>query len=188
MVDFMGLISTLPKQMEIPMICFCDIPLKLTKDHRKRYGNYAISLSKTWAITNDLSPVFYVRNDSSNHMILYSIRDKFESLKRAFQSRELTESEFLSIVDLEISINSLWKNVKPFCSEDSSVKYYDEREWRYIPKSYKIESRDDESTFLKFNSADVYQIVVTNSGERRIIKNLLQKMQYDNKSLRIKIK
>lgn len=187
-IDFMGLESTPPNQIEIPMVCFCDIPLSLSNEHRSRYGKYAISLNKTWAIINELSPVFYVSNDSANHMILYSIRDKLELLKRGFHASELTEAEMSFIDDLDMSINDLWNNIKPFCNEDSSVKYYDEREWRFIPKSYKIESKNDESTYLKFVSTDVCQIVVTNLKERKFVRKLLDELGFDQRSLCIKIK
>lgn len=42
-----------------PMVCFCDIPIKRTAEHRKSYGNYGVALSKEWGIKNNFSIVDY---------------------------------------------------------------------------------------------------------------------------------
>lgn len=50
------------KGLAIPMICFCDIPLFRTKNHRKRYGNYVIGLNKKELLQEQagwLNPVHY---------------------------------------------------------------------------------------------------------------------------------
>jgi hypothetical protein len=44
----------------VPMVCFCDIPVQLSCDHRDWYGDYAIGLTKYWGKTKKLNPVFYV--------------------------------------------------------------------------------------------------------------------------------
>lgn len=46
----------------IPMICFCDIPLLRTIEHRKRYGSYMVGFDKNYFIKNffdSLNPVHY---------------------------------------------------------------------------------------------------------------------------------
>jgi hypothetical protein len=45
------------------MVCFCDIPVELSCDHRSWYGNYAIGFSKVWGKVCNLNPVFYVSED-----------------------------------------------------------------------------------------------------------------------------
>jgi hypothetical protein len=61
-----------------PMVSFCDIPLSLAKDHIKRYGSYAIGMTKEWGIKNNLNPAVYIEKNSLlakdiqatiNHMI-----------------------------------------------------------------------------------------------------------------------
>lgn len=50
----------------IPMISFCDIPVELCEEHRTKYGNYAIGISKKALIEiagGLLSPVHYVMCD-----------------------------------------------------------------------------------------------------------------------------
>ena len=34
------------KGIAIPMICFCDIPLLRTQNHREKYGNYMIGFNR----------------------------------------------------------------------------------------------------------------------------------------------
>ena len=53
------------------IICFCDIPLSLSKDHRKEYGNYVIGMSKEWASRNSVTPVRYVHRDSPDYVNRY---------------------------------------------------------------------------------------------------------------------
>ncbi len=46
----------------LPMVCFCDIPLLRTPQHRKRYGNYMVGLSKDFFRQKtdfQLNPVMY---------------------------------------------------------------------------------------------------------------------------------
>jgi hypothetical protein len=47
----------------IPMICFCDIPLKTISQYTK-YGRYGIGLKKGWGIKNQLNPVLYLEKSS----------------------------------------------------------------------------------------------------------------------------
>jgi hypothetical protein len=46
------------------VVCFCDIPLTQTLNHREQYRSYAIGLSKKWAIQNHVTPVRYVHSNS----------------------------------------------------------------------------------------------------------------------------
>lgn len=48
-----------------PIVCFCDIPIAAAGDHRIRYGRYALAVSKVWAITHDVNPVWYVQVGTS---------------------------------------------------------------------------------------------------------------------------
>ena len=48
-----------------PMVCFCDIPITAASHHRSRYGHYAVAVSKVWAITHDVNPVWYIHVGTS---------------------------------------------------------------------------------------------------------------------------
>ena len=59
----------------IPMICFCDIPLLRTLEHRRKYGNYMVGFDKEYLIQSNLlflNPVHYL-----NSLFLRNIGDDF---------------------------------------------------------------------------------------------------------------
>ena len=45
-------------------VCFCDLPLILSQQHRDQYGNYVIGMDKEWGKSVGLTPVRYIHNDS----------------------------------------------------------------------------------------------------------------------------
>src|SRR5436189_3317155 len=50
--------------LAVPMVSFCDIPLKAVKKHSNKYGECAIGLRKEWAEKHGLSPVIYINPNS----------------------------------------------------------------------------------------------------------------------------
>lgn len=49
----------------VPMICFCDIPLLRTLEHRRKYGKYMVGFDKNFLITKNLAslnPVHYLNS------------------------------------------------------------------------------------------------------------------------------
>lgn len=52
-------------------ICFCDIPPDHVADHRNQYGDFALGLSKEWAIFNRIAPVRYVHYYTPYNMKLF---------------------------------------------------------------------------------------------------------------------
>lgn len=42
------------------VVCFCDLPLSASQDHRAQYGQYAIALTKEWGMANGVTPIRYV--------------------------------------------------------------------------------------------------------------------------------
>ena len=90
-------------ELVVPMTCFCDIPLSQIKNHTSAYGNYAIGLSKSWGIKNQVSPVHYVYPNSTTSEILKSLS---EQLQRFFDiednKTELNENNYLSQLPDEV--------------------------------------------------------------------------------------
>lgn len=111
----------------IPMVCFCDIPLSQISEHVSKYGEYAIGLKKDWAIRQGISPVLYVHDKSIIPQIIIKELSKINT-KGQHQKEEMEHMMFL--------MQSLMM-MKPYevkkTSGGEAVRYYDEREWRYIP-------------------------------------------------------
>ena len=47
-----------------PGVCFCDIPVADLGIHARKYSPFGIAFSKAFLVTQGLSPVFYIANDS----------------------------------------------------------------------------------------------------------------------------
>lgn len=110
-------------QWAVPMVCFCDLPLSQTGFHLSVYGDYGIGMTKPWGQKNGISPVLYVYRGSS--------------LTSTF-GRLLTESlEKSRLVD---DLNRFALFIKPYegnlwrdGAELPGIRFYDEREWRFVP-------------------------------------------------------
>ncbi len=135
--DFIGTISN-EEDMEkgVPMVCFCDIPLSQIRNHVKYYGNYALGLSKEWAIENQVNPVLYTYPNSSLAEKLTVLLNKLVESEKNKNNEDLVESKIIkqymsTIQYVKPYEGRLWKNgnwtKKP-------VRFYDEREWRFIPQ------------------------------------------------------
>jgi len=162
-------------QHAIPMICFCDIPLSQSKNHMSTYGNYGIGLNKDWGKRNSISPVLYAYKKSKITSVIQQILINFPNdilwydlycifcFTKAYEGRKEKEGRF----------------------SDEIIRFYDEREWRYVPpiedfhdcclykreyldKSHRryIQDRLDKMP-LNFEASDIKYIIV--SSEEKII-------------------
>ncbi|CAN5201996.1 hypothetical protein BH23BAC1_BH23BAC1_50860 [soil metagenome] len=145
----------------IPMTCFCDIPLSSIAKHAKHYGKdikggYGIGLRKNSIIMQNLNPVFYFNKSSKiismleeieQHLILVSLglfdlsseQNELDG-KKIYTKIEDIGEKYLRLMDLRttsIRAANLLKNfrayLKPYQNKEGHYKYYDEKEWRYIP-------------------------------------------------------
>ena len=157
------------ENIDIPMCCFCDIPLKNSKNHRKIYGKYGIALNKKWAINNLISPLIYTTENTRIHTILFTL-NKLVERENIEENRENA-----GIIQMSEYINKLFKYVKPYYNFAEHRKYYDEREWRYIPDNFTRDDLQNTERYLKFESTDLTQVIVTKSKEKRIIAKLINK-------------
>lgn len=121
----------------IPMVCFCDIPLSLAKNHMENYGNYGIGLSKEWGMRNNISPILYAYKNSAvtSGIFQMSLRTKKHETEKGEQSDEdLIKGVFDDIFWMTCFIKKykgkLWRNGK----YTNEIRFYDEREWRFVPE------------------------------------------------------
>ena len=118
----------------IPMCCFCDIPLSQISDHVSKYGCYAIGLKKEWAITNGITPVMYVHKES---IPLKNFEEQFNVLQNLSEEKA---SKWSLKMETLFLYNALY--MKPYQGlqvideKEKLIRFYDEREWRYIPPCF----------------------------------------------------
>lgn len=190
----MSLFRKFNQNIAIPMVCFCDIPLSLTKKHIKRYGGYGIGLTKKWAKENKIGPVMYCVQKSQAS----------ENLKKGLDHLDRFTSKKTSLPqELEIQLAVGFDELKKFTYFMKPVKYYDEKEWRFVPrkseefvipdmhkgkklKSY-IETLNKTSPspeFLRFESQDIKYIIVNNSHEIDEVVTFMKKLhKFDARNL-----
>ncbi|WP_454910039.1 abortive infection system antitoxin AbiGi family protein [Staphylococcus saprophyticus] len=189
-------------QLYIPMLCFCDIPLKNLTNHNLTYGNYAIALTKSWGEKNKISPIHY----------LYKNSDVYEQLRELFNLANIENNEVLynylfnrlfftkpkegiennEVIDKE---NGMTK------TEPKFVLYTDEQEHRYVPNHANINTDiaqfyinkdlplDELSNSLavhnkyklSFEVSDVKHIVLPSRGEKiELINNIINSQNIKN--------
>ncbi len=170
----------------LPMVCFCDIPLSEVGNHIKTYGEYAIGLNKSWAIKNGITPVLYLHEmsktlDSINHF--FEVAGKYDT--------QLNQKEYNYL----ISSYQLFSYCKAYHGSmqrneklKKKIRFYDEREWRYVPE-YRLIQNEFPKFFLdkdeylnkeirqkynnllsefkiKFSPKDIQYIIVSKEKER----------------------
>lgn len=111
-----------------PMKCFCDIPLGKVKNHMEKYGYYGIGLKKSFLLKHRVTPVIYIHKNS----------------KSFFGNREMKrlkteDAPFLPLLKRYYGDDYYFKD-----GENTPVRkrvnFYNEREWRFIPRSLNLKS------------------------------------------------
>lgn len=144
----------------IPMACFCDIPLSLIKDHFDWYGRYGIGIRRSYARKFGVKPIWYVT--SENNIV-----------KNLVKKSKLTFNDKCNL----LPYLKQFMGTQMYNDENlKRKKFYDEREWRYIPNSTLIEPlfniRKDEIPAnkikplrFKIDNNEIEYIIIKNSKD-----------------------
>ena len=174
----------------IPMTCFCDLPLSKIDKHLEFYGSYGIGLSKDWGKKNGLTPLTYIHENSTQ--INYLKQVGMLLAKSVFKTEELNKIEIPIEQNPIVALFELSGFYKPYSGQMWRInkyvekRFYDEREWRYVPFINKKEgihyrllkeeflneikraSANDtiaKDFSLKFNCEDIKYIIVKKETE-----------------------
>lgn len=149
----------------VPIVSFCDIPLTRTSEFKLRYGEFAIGLSKEWAIRNQINPILYV-NDlrilySMNYFRSYSRSLEAEVRKRGGNDKSINVNllspdslkgvtYFINWNSSKDAVYSLFGYVKKYSSPGPGSKEevnYIENEWRYVVTGENIDWKWSEKDY-----------------------------------------
>ena len=178
--------------LAVAQCCFCDIPLSLIQDHTKTYGEYGLGMSKNWGIEHNLSPLHYYVNNSPVLETINKLR------KLANQNKERAGIDYLSFIK-QYKGFTYRKDELGFMIRKNNIVFYNEREWRFVPKidgTYAckiIERKDDfdinkESEVTKefmcrFSAKDIKYIILKKEDERITLLNELDNMGFETGDL-----
>lgn len=183
----------------IPMISFCDMPIKTYANIGSPYGKFAISLSKEWATENKLTPVLYIDKGSrlldnlvtSMKNSLTTLHIAGQILKQNSKNVAISKNINKSLEYLSYSLMYTKHYEDELVREDyhnPNYRFYDEREWRYIPEfdcavcelkkteeeytAWRGTSKDKpmlEQVKLSFKASDIENIIVENNEYRDLL-------------------
>jgi hypothetical protein len=168
------------KYVAIPMVCFCDIPLKFISEHPMVYGDYGIGLKKGWGIAKGINPILY-RTESQ-------INKYLEAILSATQSTTTNAAGTFSLTVVQDNVLRLSNFTKKYKTE-GIINYFD-REWRFVPaisemvfmkaKSKKERAKinsnyfDRSPDYIPFRLSDIRYII---APSKRQVKNLIAAIQ-----------
>lgn len=136
-------------RIAVPMVSFCDIPLSQVARHMDTYGYYALGLAKQWGMSHGLAPVLYAH---PNAITARAVSDLARSVK-SNSPAPATGQVSKSIMSHLVKILFLTKPYEgTFFHRDQvrqNVRFYDEREWRFIPFDEDYVPALRESAFLE---------------------------------------
>jgi hypothetical protein len=145
------------------MISFCDLPLGLIKPHIDKYGNYGIGMTKEWGINHKLNPVLYLeRNSIIANNIDKSLDSVIDSIKAFNKVKSTISQEFDKKWEKDLKYSgetalNILRYVKNYKGDlirgkkkYPDYRFYDEREWRYVPPYNEVKANLNEADYLKY--------------------------------------
>lgn len=144
----------------IPMVSFCDIPLSKSFKHIQSYGSYSLGLSKEWASQYGLNPVLYIEDGSIASQLIEPFlvdtltNDPYGDIKKRKLMTQTSDSEYkiedifrgerARNINASVALLSFIKNHEGRLERKNKkpiekYRFYDEREWRYVPTAEEFE-------------------------------------------------
>lgn len=120
-----------------PVKCFCDIPLGKVKSHLEWFGNYGLGINRAFLKEMGVTPIMYIQ-DNSNRIFELKNKSKAEKIEI------LRGNPLLPL--LKRYYGDDYREIDSNKMESKRRKFYDEREWRYIPSNIEIEVGDSYRT------------------------------------------
>ena len=151
--------------LEIPMVCFCDIPLTRIDDHSNVYGKYAIGFDKNWGISRGINPVVYVTEQSDLTAALRTLDACTRKIPHNSPYYNMREFYKEIVYFLKPYEGYFEKNGY----ENSNHRFYDEREWRYI-------SKFSNRTELNIDLASISHLIVAETNEIEELKKFVSNL------------
>lgn len=172
----------------LPMSCFCDIPISRLKNHNEFYGGFGIALSREWALKKGLHPISYTTDEGHIQQLANSLKDIMNQ-----DPNTLNTINFYRLISLIKPLTGVMKDKNG--EGDINIDFYQESEWRFIPKTVDIIPESDFSSkvdsanervkkyVIKFEPNDVNYIFVKNDSDiPKIIDIISHKLDIKNES------
>lgn len=117
-----------------PMVCFCDIPLSRISDHVGFYGEFGIGLTRQWAEANGLNPILYVAGENN-------VSSSFRELGELSHKHATEDQKNASLVTMRYLLAHSKPAQGKMVVDGKPVEkvFYQESEWRYVPRHKNIE-------------------------------------------------
>jgi hypothetical protein len=124
--------SNVPElEFAVPLVSFCDIPLSQVEKHMDAYGRYGIGMRKEWGTKRKVAPVLYTYRGSRLATSLHSLIVGVNRLSAAKKDVRQIQDHFYNVTSF----------IKPYRGllvrhgkRMARHKFYDEREWRFVPR------------------------------------------------------
>ncbi|MFI7799323.1 hypothetical protein PSFL_03930 [Pseudomonas sp. DD1] len=170
-----------------PMVCFCDIPISRINEHVAFYGSFGVGLTREWGLKNGLNPVCYMAKSETFETSLNHVLD----LAHEHEDDD-TRLESLNHARYVLSYFKPIHGRMIIGGESINKEFYQESEWRYVPRHENLDHYLLESDFnnkkkldkanktsldyclLKFLPSDIRYIFVPTDADIPNIINFIQ--------------
>ena len=117
-------------ELAIPMVCFCDLPMSQLQQHLSAYGDYGIGMTKSWGRKHGVTPVLYLHQDS---LLMEKFGQLLEQTRDARLQTEFHQNLSSNVFDFACFVKPYEGCFSRNAMRVDNYRFYDEREWRYVP-------------------------------------------------------